>query len=70
MAAAFRYADGMRSAGFSGAIVVAFACVVLFASVLRHPQYTPDGLVYARYAARDAGYSERSAALAVRAFYE
>jgi hypothetical protein len=38
--------------------------------ILPHPRYTPDGIVYARFAARDAGYSERDATLAARAFYE
>lgn len=47
-----------------------FAIVVVFASVLKHPSYTPDGIVYARFAARDAGYSERDATLKARAFYE
>lgn len=51
-------------------LVVCFALLVLGASVLRHPQYTPDGIVYARFAARDAGYSERDATLRARAFYE
>lgn len=49
-------------------VLVAFAA--LFAGVLRHPQYTPDGIVYARFAARDAGESEREATLTARAFYE
>ena len=60
----------MRPAGAALVVVVLFALGALFASVLRHPQYTPDGIVYARYAARDAGYSEREATLAARAFYE
>lgn len=58
----------MRVAG--AAIVALVACVVLFVSVLRHPQYTPDGIVYARFAARDAGQSEQQATLTARAFYE
>lgn len=54
-----------------GAVLVAlFAIVVVFASVLKHPTYTPDGIVYARFAARDAGYSERDATLSARAFYD
>jgi hypothetical protein len=54
-----------------GAALVALAAIVLaFVSVLKHPAYTPDGIVYARFAARDAGYSERDATLAARAFYE
>lgn len=54
-----------------GAVLVAlFAIVIAFASVLKHPTYTPDGIVYARFAARDAGYSERDATLAARAFYD
>lgn len=54
-----------------GAVLVAlFALIVAFASVLKHPVYTPDGIVYARFAARDAGYSERDATLAARAFYD
>jgi hypothetical protein len=57
-----------RAAG-AGAVLL-FAVVVLAATVLRHPVYTPDGIVYARYAARDAGLSERDATLAARAFYE
>jgi hypothetical protein len=51
-------------------IVVVVALVALFADVLRHPAYTPDGIVYARFAARDAGYSQRDATLAARAFYD
>jgi 4-amino-4-deoxy-L-arabinose transferase-like glycosyltransferase len=58
----------MKIAG--AAIVALIACVVVFASVMRHPQYTPDGIVYARFAARDAGQSERDATLTARAFYE
>jgi hypothetical protein len=54
-----------------GAVLVAlFAVAIAFASILKHPTYTPDGIVYARYAARDAGYSERDATLAARAFYD
>ncbi|HKU66749.1 MAG TPA: hypothetical protein VJP85_03140 [Candidatus Baltobacteraceae bacterium] len=54
-----------------GAVVVAlFAMTLAFVWVLRHPVYTPDGIVYARFAARDAGYSERDATLAARAFYD
>lgn len=52
------------------ALVALFALVLAFGSVLKHPAYTPDGIVYARYAARDAGYSERDATLAARAFYD
>src|SRR5579872_5969896 len=56
---------------FLGAVLVAlFALALTFASVLKHPTYTPDGIVYARFAARDAGYSERDATLAARAFYD
>jgi hypothetical protein len=58
----------MKAAG--AALVALVACVVLFANVLRHPQYTPDGIVYARFAARDSGESERDATLNARAFYE
>lgn len=43
---------------------------MLFAGILRHPVYTPDGMVYARFAARDAGQTDREATLSVRAFYE
>jgi hypothetical protein len=54
-----------------GAVLVALiAAVLVFTSVLKHPLYTPDGIVYARFAARDAGYSERDATLAARAFYD
>jgi hypothetical protein len=54
-----------------GAVLVAlFALILVFASILKHPIYTPDGIVYARYAARDAGYSERDATLSARAFYD
>jgi len=59
----------VRSAA-PAAAVIAVACAVLFGSVLRHPHYTPDGMVYARYAAHDAGYSEHDAALSVRHAYE
>jgi 4-amino-4-deoxy-L-arabinose transferase-like glycosyltransferase len=53
-----------------GAVLVALcAIVVVFLSVLKHPVYTPDGSVYARFAARDAGYSDRDATIAERAFY-
>ena len=60
----------MRSAAAALAVVVLFALGALFASVLRHPQYTPDGIVYARFAARDAGAGERDATLQARAFYQ
>lgn len=54
-----------------GAVLVAlFAIAVTLVSILKHPTYTPDGIVYARFAARDAGYSERDATLAARAFYD
>ena len=54
-----------------GAVAVAvFAVLIVFGAVLKHPVYTPDGIVYARFAARDAGYSERDATLAARAFYD
>lgn len=43
---------------------------MLFAGPIRHPQYTPDGLAYARFAERDAGRSERDATLQARSFYE
>jgi len=59
----------MRTAAVALGLVVCFALLVLGLSVLRHPQYTPDGIVYARFAARDAGYSERDATLKARAFY-
>lgn len=58
----------MRVLGF--VLVGLFAVALVFASVLRHPTYTPDGIVYARFAARDAGYSERDATLAASAFYD
>lgn len=58
----------MRLAG--AALVALVAIAALFLGVLRHPQYTPDGIVYARFAARDAGYSERDATLTARAYYE
>lgn len=51
-------------------LVALFALVLVFVSVLKHPSYTPDGIVYARFAARDAGYSERDATLSARAFYD
>ncbi len=60
----------MRTAAVALGLVVLFALLVLGVSVLRHPLYTPDGIVYARFAARDAGYSERDATLKARAFYE
>ncbi len=60
----------MRTAAVALGLVVCFALLALGLSVLRHPQYTPDGIVYARFAARDAGYSERDATLKARAFYE
>ncbi len=47
-----------------------FALAVALTSVLKHPTYTPDGIVYARFAARDAGYSQRDATLSARAFYD
>lgn len=52
------------------ALVGLVALAFVFVSVLKHPVYTPDGIVYARFAARDAGYSERDATLMARAFYE
>lgn len=51
-------------------LVALFAIAIALVSVLKHPTYTPDGIVYARFAARDAGYSERDATLAARAFYD
>jgi hypothetical protein len=60
----------MRTTASALAVVVLFALAALAVSVLRHPQYHADGIVYARYAARDAGYSERDATLAARRFYE
>lgn len=51
-------------------LVAAFAIAMLFAGILKHPVYTPDGIVYARFAARDAGENTRSATLNARAFYE
>ncbi len=59
-----------RGGGLALLIVVASALVILFAGVLRHSNYTPDGIAYARYALRDAGRSERDATLQARAFYE
>jgi hypothetical protein len=58
----------MRALG--AAAVALVAIILVFVSVLKHPAYTPDGIVYARFAARDAGYSERDATLGARAFYE
>lgn len=58
----------MKVLGF--ALAGLLAIVLAFGSVLKQPVYTPDGIVYARFAARDAGYSERDATLAARAFYE
>jgi len=53
-----------------GAVLVALAALAfLFASVLKHPVYTPDGSVYARFAARDAGYSDREGTAVEKAFY-
>ena len=43
-----------------------FALIVAFRGP-QYPVYTPDGIVYARFAARDAGYSERDATLVARA---
>src|SRR5690348_9092991 len=60
----------MKTAGVALAMVVLVALGVLFGDVLKHPVYTPDGIVYARYAARDAGASDRDATLRARAFYE
>src|SRR5579884_2408480 len=54
----------------AAAVVASLAIVLVLVSVLKHPVYTPDGIVYARFAARDAGYSERDATLAARAFYD
>src|SRR5579872_2157815 len=51
------------------ALVAAAAIVFALTSVLKHPTYTPDGIVYARFAARDAGYTEVDATLSARAFY-
>ncbi len=65
-----RRRNGVAVSAVAFAAVVLFAAAVLAASVLRHPQYTPDGIVYARFAARDAGYTEREATLRARAFYE
>lgn len=51
------------------AIVAAAAIAVVFGWVLKHPAYTPDGSVYARFAARDAGYSDTAATRVEEAFY-
>lgn len=54
-----------------GAVLITlFAIAVALGSILKHPTYTPDGIVYARFAAHDAGYSQRDATLAARAFYD
>lgn len=50
--------------------VLALALAIVFASVRAHVHFTPDGVVYARYAARDAGMSDRDATLAARTYYE
>lgn len=60
----------MKSAALALSAVIVVAIVMLFGSVLHHREYTPDGMVYARYAARDAGASERQATLMVRSVYE
>jgi hypothetical protein len=52
------------------ALVALFAIAIALVFILKHPAYTPDGIVYARFAARDAGYSERDATLAARAYYD
>ncbi|HET7814726.1 MAG TPA: hypothetical protein VFL13_10175 [Candidatus Baltobacteraceae bacterium] len=59
-----------RRGGLGYLAVILFAFAMLFANVLRHPVYTPDGIVYARYAARDAGAGDRDATLQARAYYE
>lgn len=59
-----------RRGGLGYLAVILFALALLFASVLRHPVFTPDGIVYARFAAHDAGADERTATLQARAFYE
>ena len=63
-----RYDEYMKRAAPALAVAL-FALAALFGSVLRHPQYTPDGIVYARFAAHDAGYSERDSTMMARAFY-
>lgn len=57
------------------AVLIAAAAVLLvslafLAGILQHPRYTPDGIVYARFAARDAGMSDRDAVLTARHYYE
>ncbi|MFN2449971.1 MAG: hypothetical protein ABR508_09350 [Candidatus Baltobacteraceae bacterium] len=59
-----------RRGGLAYLAVFLFALAMLFAGSLRHPVYTPDGLVYARFAARDAGRTPERATLDARAFYE
>lgn len=67
--ARFRYAIRMSRIAALAAVLLC-AIVMVLTAVLRHPEYTPDGLAYARFAARDAGYDERAATLDARAAYE
>lgn len=60
----------MRPAAAALVVVMLFALGALAVNVLAHPHYTPDGIVYARYAARYAGEDQRHATLAARAYYE
>lgn len=51
------------------ALLLLFAALVGLWGPWRHHIYTPDGIVYARFAARDGGMSQRDATLAARRYY-
>lgn len=59
-----------RFAVLTAAAAVLLVSLAFLAGILQHPRYTPDGIVYARFAARDAGMSERDAVLTARHYYE
>lgn len=59
-----------RYATALAAFAVLLVSIAFLPDVLSHPRYTPDGIVYARFAARDAGMNERDSTLLARRYYE
>ena len=59
-----------RFAVAAAALAVLLVSLAFLRGILLHPRYTPDGIVYARFAAVDAGMNERDAVLTARRYYE
>lgn len=59
-----------RYATALAALAVLLVSLAFLPGILSHPRFTPDGIVYARFAARDAGMSERDSTLLARRYYE